>query len=316
MIILDSSNGGYNGVTKDFWTTDLSGNEVVRRYFRALQGGYVIPINENATNMPNGAEITDENNFYIFNPNQTLFDTANPILGYYYGTRGDQVVNASSSSERPESPSITGSVYCISAMPGVQNLNETEEAMESNYKIAGAYWNYKGISFQVVLHNTFCDNGIVRAYNGSWYYAEAKFKIARERNIPIYSKIYTQTPSVFFYDNVKNLSLETIKKKFKFSKIIKAVKYAASNLVVTDNLACIKCFVFLIKEGSNVKTIIYEYDFIKHNLKQINFNFPIKDNLFRVSYFRGLESEAAGPIAHKDFNCNRAIIYIDKSLKK
>lgn len=48
MIILDSSNGGFNGVTKDFWTTDLRGGEVVRRYFKALQGGYIIDDSKNS----------------------------------------------------------------------------------------------------------------------------------------------------------------------------------------------------------------------------------------------------------------------------
>ena len=43
MMILDSSNGGFNGITTSFYTTDLKRNEVVRRYFKALQGGYVIP---------------------------------------------------------------------------------------------------------------------------------------------------------------------------------------------------------------------------------------------------------------------------------
>ena len=89
MITLDNSNGGFNGVTKDFWTTGLRGSEVVRRYFKALQGGYII---DDSKNSGGGGSGSNKNIYKIYSfsgyplTRLMLFDSFTVTTHIVYGS--------------------------------------------------------------------------------------------------------------------------------------------------------------------------------------------------------------------------------------
>lgn len=239
MIILDNSNGGFNGVTKDFWTTDLRGGEVVRRDLRALQGGYVIDISKHIPLVPNGGEIYSP--YSAIQLNGLIYPTGSMTKKYL----GRSLINLDRM--------IDVADIEISAIWTGTELTQTTQAYNSDDVITfigEASFNCDDVGFKINFHNQLVDEGLFYVFymsskNGDDptrvyfqdhtqtlnYFANSvppKPDSARAINIPIYQKIF-KLPNVFFVKE-KIGSLDSMINKFGIKKQIRQVQYLAKKL--------------------------------------------------------------------------------------
>lgn len=211
MITLDSSNGGFNGITKDFWTTDLRGGEVVRRYFKALQGGYIIDDSKNSGGGGGGGSNKNIYKIYSLDGNPLtrfmLFDSftvTTHVIGYN--------LSVDSYSFSPSSDS--GGVYTFypqEATRAITNLHIPEIA---NIEVFVSNYN----SFFPTDRQTF--------------------------------KEMIEIESVFFCDNKQDLSKQKIFDNFKISQRIAQATSLYKNKV-EGNVPFIKPFLVIIKNIKN-----------------------------------------------------------------
>lgn len=239
MIMLDSSNGGFNGVTKDFWTTDLRGGEVARRDLRALQGGYVIDISRNIQLVPNGGEIYSP--YSAIQLNGLIYPTGSITKKYF----GRSLINLGRMIDVVD--------IDIHAVWTGTELTQTTIAHNSDDVITfigEASFNCDDVGFKINFHNQLVDEGLFYVFvmssisgdNPTTVYFQdhtqtlnyfenmvsPKPDSARAINIPIYQKIF-KLPNVFFVKE-KTGSLDSMINKFGIKKQIRQVQSLAKKL--------------------------------------------------------------------------------------
>lgn len=268
-MILDSSNGGFNGVTKDFYTTDLRGGEVVRRDLRALQGGYVIPnldrvVYHNApANVEDGFHAFKSNGFSC--PNVRLFSHLyrDPIYStlYFYN-----IVN-----KPPRNAPFGGT----GQQNGYANIEEATLLCENKT----INISVRTTSFVHMSDNP--EDEVVRML-GVGGVPQAKIWL-REKTQEIYS-----LPSIFFVNNKKELTDAAIEAAFKIKSFIKKIKKINFFINQTNSRYIFKQFLLVVLEPNNtLKITQYFYNVLCDELKTETTKISFNGNLIIDAFLQG-----------------------------